>query len=339
MNINVLAIDLAKNVFQLCAVDSNGKILKEKKVGRAQLLENVQRLQPKVIAMEACGSANYWARELSHRGFTVKLISPQHVKPFVKGNKNDKQDARAIAEAAQRPTMNFVSPKTVKQQDMQTLLRIREGHVEMCTKTCNQIRGLLAEYGITIPQGVHKLRAVLPSIFDKDRDNGLTTQMKEWIEMQYNTLLVFDENIDRCDVDIERIAQSNETCQRIMKIEGIGKISAVAVIADIGNGSEFKNRRHLSAYLGLVPKQHSSGNKNRLLGISKRDDKHLRTLLIHGGRAVVTRVDNKEDARNLWIKRIKDRRGFNKAAVAVANKNARIILAMLKSGEEYRRAA
>lgn len=339
MNINLLAIDLAKNVFQLCGVDSNGKILKEKKVSRAQLLENVQSLQPTVIAMEACGSANYWVRELSHRGFTVKLISPQYVKPFVKGNKNDKQDARAIAEAAQRPTMNFVSPKTLEQQDMQSLLRIREGYIEMRTKTCNQIRGLLAEYGITVPQGVHKLRAVLPSIFDKATDNGVTAQMKDWIEMQYNTLLVFDEKIDRCDIGINGIAQSNEACQRIMKIEGVGKISAVAVVADIGNGSEFKNGRHLSAFLGLVPKQHSSGNKDKLLGISKRGDKHVRRLLIHGGRSVVNNVDNKNDGRSLWIKRIKNERGRNKAAVAVANKNARIILAMLKSGEEYRQVA
>ena len=339
MNINVLAIDLAKNVFQLCGVDDKGKIIKEKKVNRSVLLEHVQSLQPAIIVMEACGSANYWSRELSQRDFNVKLISPQYVKPFVKGNKNDKQDARAIAEAAQRPTMNFVSPKTLEQQDMQSLLRIREGHIEMRTKTCNQIRGLLAEYGITVPQGVHKLRTVLPSIFDKAIDNGVTAQMKDWIEMQYNTLLAFDENIDRCDIDIERIAQSNEACQRIMKIEGVGKISAVAIIADIGNGSEFKNGRHLSAFLGLVPRQHSSGNKDRLLGISKRGDKHIRTLLIHGGRSVVNHVDNKKDVRSLWAKRIKDERGRNKATVAVANKNARIILAMLKSGEDYRQAA
>ncbi len=339
MNTNVLAIDIAKNVFQLCSADKQGNLLKEKKVTRVKLLEDIESLQPECIVMEACGSANYWARELSCRGFTVKLIAPQYVKPFVKGNKNDKQDARAIVEAAQRPTMNFVSPKTLEQQDMQSLLRIREGHVEMRTKTCNQMRGLLAEYGIIIPQGVHKLRAVLPSIFDKEKDNGLTFQMKEWIEMQYNTLLVFDENIDRCDIDIARMAKSNETCQRLMKIEGVGRISAVAVIAAIGNGSAFKNGRHLSAFLGLVPRQHSSGNKDRLLGISKRGDKYIRTLLIHGGRSVVSRIGNKEDARSLWIKRIKDERGHNKASVAVANKNARIILAMLKSGETYRQVA
>ncbi len=339
MNISVLAIDIAKNVFQLCGVDANGKIAKEKKVTRAKLLESIHELNPDVVVMEACGSANFWARELSQRGITVKLISPQYVKPFLKGNKNDKQDARAIVEAAQRPTMNFVSAKNIEQQDMQSLLRIREGHIDMRTKICNQMRGLLAEYGIIVCKGIRKLRTELPSIFDKVNDNGLTFQMKEWIEMQYTLMLALDANIDRCDIDISRLIEANEACQRILAIEGVGKISAVAVVAHIGNGSEFKNGRHFAAYLGLVPRQHSSGDRDKLQGISKRGDKHIRTLLIHGGRSVINKVDNKKDVRSSWAKRIKTERGPNKAAVAIANKNARIILAMLKSGEKYRAVA
>ncbi len=339
MDINVLAIDIAKNVFQLCGVNQQGAILTEKKVTRAKLLEVINQLAPKVIAMEACGSANYWARELIKRNYEVKLISPQYVKPYLKGNKNDQQDARAIAEAAQRPTMNFVTPKTVEQQDMQSLLRIREGQVEARTKLCNQLRGLLAENGIVIAKSIYKLRAELPSIFDRTNDNGLTDRMKAYIQRQYETLLVLDENIDVYELEINSISKNNESSQRIQAIEGVGPITAVAVVAQVGNGSEFKNGRHLSAYLGLVPRQHSSGNREYLGGISKRGDKYLRTLLIHGGRSVVTRCGKKDDPRSVWVKRIKMERGSNKASVAVANKNARIILAMLKSGEEYRRAA
>lgn len=306
---------------------------------RAKLIEAVNKCSPNKIAMEACGSANYWSREFSSRGIEVNLLPPQYVKPFVNGNKNDKQDARAIAEAAQRPNMNFVSAKTIEQQDMQSLLRIREGHVEMRTKVCNQVRGLLAEYGIIVTKGVSKLRNQLPSIFDKKLENGLTVRMKGYLEMQYTLLLTLDEKIDMADIDVKQLAKENDNCRRIQAIEGVGVLTAVAVVAQIGNGSAFKNGRHLSAYLGLVPRQHSSGDKQHLLGISKRGDKHIRKLLIHGGRSVVRVVDKKTDPRSCWVKRIKNERGKNKANVAVANKNARIILAMLKSGDEYRKAA
>lgn len=339
MNINLLSIDIAKNVFQLCGVDQNGKILSEKKVSRAKLIETVNKWSPNKIAMEACGSANYWSREFMSRDIEVNLISPQYVKPFVKGNKNDKQDARAIAEAAQRPNMHFVSAKTVEQQDMQSLLRIREGHIEIRTKICNQMRGLLAEYGIIVAKGVSQLRNRLPSIFDRKAENGLTARMKGYLEMQYTLLLTIDEKIDMANIDVKQLVKENDNCRRIQGIEGVGEITAVAIIAHIGNGSAFKNGRHLSAYLGLVPRQHSSGNKQQLLGISKRGDKYIRKLLVHGGRSVVRVVDKKNDKRSCWVKRIKNERGKNKANVAVANKNARIILAMLKSGEEYRKAA
>lgn len=339
MNINVLAIDIAKNVFQLCAMDKTGHIVKEKRVQRADFLKAIDELSPKAIAMEACGSANYWSRELLQWGYEVKLISPQHVKPFVKGNKNDKCDARAIGEASQRPTMNFVTPKSVEQQDMQSLLRIRNGYIELRTKLCNQTRGLLGEYGIIESKSIHKLRIKLPELFDRSIENNLTIQMKEWLEMQYEMLLVLEENIACCDIDIARIVKASESCQRLKAIEGVGDITAVAIVAQVGNGSEFKNGRHLSAYFGLVPRQYSSGDKQVLRGISKRGDTFIRKLLIHGGRSVVQRVDNKTDARSQWIKRIKAERGYNRASVAVANKNTRIILAMLKSGEAYRQAA
>jgi len=339
MNINILAIDIAKTVFQLCGVDRSGNIVKELRVSRVKLLKTVEKLQPKVVAMEACGSANYWAREFVKLDVEVKLMAPQYVKPFVKGQKNDKQDARGIAEACQRPTMNFVSPKTVLQQDMQSLLRIREGYIETRTKICNQLHGLLAEYGITIPRAKKRLRKVLPTIFDRDNDNGLTGHMKALIEMQYSMLLVLDENIDACDMDIEKIAKENEVCQRLQAIEGVGPITSVAVVALAGNGSTFKNGRHFSAYLGLVPRQYSSGMKQRLQGITKHGDNYVRQLLVHGGRSITQIADKKATVRNTWLLRLKQERGFNKAAVALANKNARIMLAMIKSGEPYRQAA
>ena len=339
MNISVLGIDIAKNVFQLCGVDKNGKIVKEKRMTRGKLLNEVIKLAPEVVAMEACGSANHWAREYESRGIQVKLISPQFVKPYVRGNKNDKRDARAIAEACQRPNMNFVSAKTIEQQDMQSLLRIREGYVEMRTKISNQTRGLLAEYGIIFSKGINKLRAKLPELFEVTAENGLTVQMKEWLEMQYTLLLTFDEKIDSCGIDIKRLVSQNESCERLQKIEGVGEITSLAIVAHIGNGSVFKNGRHFSAYLGLVPRQHSSGDKQQLQGISKRGDTHIRRLLIQGGRAVLRQLNKKDDPRSSWIKRIKNERGSNKAAVAIANKNARIMLALLKSGDDYRKAA
>lgn len=338
MHINVLAIDIAKSVFQLCGVDHHGKIIKEKRVSRQRLLTTIHQFNPEVVVMEACGGANHWARQLISRGYQVKLIAPQYVKPFLKGNKNDMRDARAIAEAASRPTMPFVSAKTIEQQDIQSLLRIRESYVEIRIKICNQLRGLLAEYGIIVCKSVAKLRAKLPSIVDKLNDNGLSDQIKEWLEMQYHTLLFLEEKLDSCNIDITRLVKQHESCQRLKQIEGVGDISALTVVSQIGDGAEFKNGRHLSAYLGLVPRQHSSGEKCQLGRITKRGDRYLRKLLIHGGRAVVRCVDKKQDARSRLIKRIKDERGSNKAAVAVANRNARIILAMLKSGEPYRKA-
>lgn len=339
MNINVLAIDLAKTNFQLCAVDKRGQIVKEQVVKRDKLLATVEKLSPKVIAMEACGGSNHWARAFAKLSIEVKIIPAYYVKPFVKGNKNDTQDARAIAEAAQRPTMRFVSPKSLAQQDKQSLLRIREGYIEMRTKVSNQVRGLLAEYGIVVRRCLRQLRIALPRCYDCEADNGLSPQVKAMLEMQYHFLVSIDKNIAQCDKQITTIAKTDEQCQRLQQIEGVGELSAVAITTLVGEVKMFKNGRHFAAYLGLVPRQHSSGGKQTLLGISKRGDRYVRSLLIHGGRAVTRVCDNKTDKRSLWVSRIKRERGVNKAAVAVANKNARIILGMLKSGEPYRKVS
>jgi transposase len=339
MNINVLGIDLAKHIFQCCAMDNHGKIVKEQQVRRKDLLEKVSEFSPKMVAMEACGGANCWARELTKRGFTVKIMPAYYVKPYVKGNKNDKQDARAIAEACLRPTMRFVSAKSETQQDMQSLLRIRESYQQMRTKVSNQLYGLLAEYGEVMSKSISQLKNRLPTLYDRDNENGLSGELKALLEMQYRHLVSIETNIKACDKQISQIAQQTESCQRLQAIEGIGELTAVAISSRVGDVSGFKNGRHFAAYLGLVPRQHSSGGKERLMGISKRGDSYLRSLLVHGGRSVVKTVDNKTDERSLWVSRIKQERGYNKAAVAVANKNARIIFAMLKSGDDYRKAA
>lgn len=334
-NITLLGIDLAKNVFQLHGVDKQGNAIYRRKLTRSKLLEVVARLKPCTIVMEACGGSNYWCRKFTALGHETKLISPQFVRPFVKTNKNDRNDAEAICEAASRPTMRFVSGSTIEQQDMQSIHRIRSRLVQERTALSNQIRGLLGEYGIIVAQGISRLRTELPEILE-DAENELTVQGREIFNELMYELREKDEKISIYDKKVEAIFKSSEECQRISKIEGIGPITATAIISSIGDAKDFKNGRHFAAYLGLVPRQSSSGGKDRLLGISKRGDRYLRTLLIHGARAVVRFIVKKEDKRSTWVKALKERRGANRTAVALANKNARIIWALLASGTEYR---
>ena len=336
MNITTLGIDLAKNVFQLHGADTKGHAVLKKTLPRHKLASFVANLPKCRIVMEACSGANYWSRKFSEYGHDVKLISPQFVKPFVKNNKNDRNDAEAIVEAASRPSMRYVSPKNIEQQDFQSLLRLREGCIEMRIKMSNQLRGLLAEYGMAIPQGMHHFRKELSKLLDREKDNGLTAALKEMLEVQYNLIVTMEQQIAFYDAKLRTIAKTNEVCQRVQEVEGIGPITAVALVAAIGNPNDFKNGRHFAAYLGLVPRQHSSGGKDRLLGISKHGDSYLRQLLIHGGRSVVFSSGKKNDARSRWVNNLKIRAGVNRTCVAVANKNARIVLALLKQNEAYK---
>jgi len=337
-NITILGIDLAKNVFQLHGSDATGKAVLRKKLTRSKLVETIAKLEPCTIVMEACGGSSYWCRKFNVLGHKTKLISPQFVKPFVKTNKSDRNDAEAICEAASRPTMRFVAPNTVEQQDIQAIHRIRSRLIGSRTAIVNQIRGLLAEYGIVVAQGVYKIRKLLPEILE-DAENELTMLGRQIFFQLNEELRELDEKIKIYDQKIDGVFKSNEQCQRVGKMDGIGKITATAIVAAIGDPSTFKNGRHFSAYLGLVPRQSSSGGKERLLGISKRGDSYLRTLLIHGARSVVRHAKNKDDKRSLWIKNLVERRGTNRAAVAVANKNARIIWSLLAKGENYKKAA
>jgi transposase len=278
------------------------------------------------------------AENLSPSGHTVKLISPQYVKPFTQGQKNDRNDAQAIAEAASRPSMRFVSIKTVEQQDIQSIHRIRQRLVAQRTALSNQIRGLLAEYGVVIPQSISHIRSRLLAIVD-NTSHELTALTCELVSELYEEFKYLDQRIKKCDRQIKRVFSKSEACQRIAQIEGVGPIIATAVVATIGDTKYFKNGRQFAAFLGLTPRQHSSGGKPFLLGISKRGDCYLRMLLVHGARSVMYVVDKKNDPKSEWLKRLRTRRGINKTCVALANKNARTIWALLAKGENYQKAA
>src|SRR5262245_35093201 len=338
MKCTTLGIDLAKSVFQLHGVDKKGQVVVQKRVSRSKLRETVGQIPACVIGMEACGSAQYWAREFQQLGHPVKLISPQFVKPYVKGNKNDRRDAEAICEAVSRPHMRFVPLKTVESQDIQAIHRLRSRLIKERTALVNQVRGLLAERGIVIAQGITRLRQQLPTIVE-DLDNELTPLSREVIQELCDQLVALDERIARADRLVQRVFTESASCQKLAQVEGIGPVVATALVAAVGNAKEFANGRHLAAWLGLVPRQCSSGGKERLLGISKRGDRYVRTLLIHGARATVHRARLKTDARSRWIMRLEQRRGKNIATVAIANKNARIAWALLTSDAKYRKAA
>ena len=334
MNIKRIGVDLAKQVFQLHGVDNHEKVVLRKQLSRTKVLLYFQSLAPCLIGMEACGSSHYWARELQKLGHTVKLMAPQFVKPYVKGNKNDTNDAEAICEAVSRPNMRFVSIKTVAQQDIQAVHRIRNGLVKQRTAKINQIRGLLAEYGVVENKGVNVLRNALLSILE-DAENGLSADFRMLLEELRQDLITFDERISSLTEKINAIAKADEDTQRLQQIPGVGPITATALISAVGDGKQFKCGRDLAAWLGLTPKQHSSGGKERLLGISKRGDAYLRTLLIHGARSVLRVSAKKTDSLNCWLQNVCDRRNKNIAAVALANKNARIIWAILTKKTNY----
>jgi len=337
MDITLLAIDIAKNVFHCHGVNGKGKQLLRKKLTRKQLLPYMANFPSCTIVMEACGGANYWYREFIKLGHEVKLINASYVKPYVKTNKNDYNDAEAIAEAASRENMRFVSPKTIEQQDIQSIHRIRKNLVENRTGLSNQIRGLLAEYGVIFPQGIRYIRNQISGVLE-DAENDLTMLTRELISDLYGQLCILDEKIKEYDQRVKLIFKQNEACQRISCIEGVGVLTATALIAAVGDPNVFKNGRHFAAWLGLVPKQKSTGGKQVLLGISKRGDSYLRSLLISGARAAMKFLDRKTESKYDWLKAVVGRAGRYKAAVALANKNARVIWALLASGEAYKAA-
>ena len=337
-DITVLGIDLAKNVFQMHGVNRSGKVVLRKKLSRDKLVEFVANLPKCLIGMEACGSAHYWARRFRAFGHEVKLMAPQFVKPYRKSSKNDRNDSEAIAEAVTRPNMRFVPIKAIEQQETQTIHRARSLLIKQRTALTNQIRGLLMEYGIILPQGISHIRKNMMAILE-DAENELTFRLRSVFNDLYEQLKVLDNRIEVYNGMINKISKEDERCQRLMQIEGVGAIVATALVAAVGDAKVFKNGREMAAWLGLVPRQRSSGNKTVLLGITKRGDIYLRMLLIHGGRSFVKVCENKETKRAQWVKAKKLSAGYNKTSVAVANKNVRIAWALLTKNEDYKKSA
>jgi len=335
MKITTVGLDIAKSIFHFMAFNQRGRFVKKKQLKRRQVLAYMAKLEPCLIVMEACGGANYWAREFFALGHQVKLIAPQYVKPFLKGNKNDYNDAEAIAEASQRPHMRFVPIKSLEQQDRQNFHRQRERIKKERTALVNQVRGLLAEYGLIINKGVAAVRKDLPEILE-DAENGLTVLSRELFAELHDELEALDQRFEQCERRIKTLSKENEVCQRLDDILGIGPITASATYAAVGEGKDFVHGRHFSAWLGLVPKQHSSGGKAVLLGISKRGNGYLRMLFIHGARSVLYHSAKKTDPFSRWAQAVLARRGHNKACVAVANKLARIAWVIMAKGETYR---
>jgi transposase len=333
MKITTIGIDLAKNVFQVHGVDEHGRAVLRKQIKRAQFAQFFSNLPPCLIGMEACGSAHHWARKLQTLGHTVKLMAPQFVKPYVKTNKNDAADAEAICEAVRRPNMRFVSVKTVEQQAVLSLHRARQGLVKARTAQANQIRGLLAEYGVVVPKGITNIATRIPAILE-DANNELPDAFRQLIAGLLAHMRYLHQQAVDLESQITAWHRSNDDSCNLAKIPGIGPLTASALVASIGDAKTFKSGRQLAAWLGLVPRQHSTGGKSNLLGISKRGDAYLRTLLIHGSRSAVLAAQRRRDKES-WLVRLLERRHTNVAAVALANKNARVVWALLAHERTY----
>jgi transposase len=331
-----MGIDLAKHVFQLHGIDDRGHAVLRRRLSRAQLRPFVAQLRPCLIGLEACGSAHYWARELTTLGHEVRLIAPQFVAPYRTKDKNDGNDAEAICEAVGRPHMRFVPVKDVGQQAVLTMHRARQLLVAERTALVNQTRGLLAEYGLIVPAGIGALRRALPGLLETPDLPGLA---REVFSDLADRVRVVDERIAAYDRRVDQLARQTESAQRLMQVPGVGPVTATALVATVGNAHAFRNGRQLAAWLGLVPRQHSSGGTRRLGRITKRGDVYLRTLLIHGARAVMRHLARRTDATSRWVTALQARRGFNKAVVALAAKQARILWALLATGGIYRPAA
>jgi transposase len=334
MKITTIGLDLAKLLFQVHGVDERGKVAVRKQLKRTEMSIYFANLEPCLIGMEACGSSHYWARKLEGYGHTVKLMAPQFVKPYVKTNKNDMADAEAICEAVSRPNMRFVAIKTVEQQAILSVHRARQGFVKARTAQGNQIRGLLSEFGIIIPQGIRSIMKQIPEILE-DGENGLPGTMRNLIDRLTENLKEMDRQVKELEAQIQLWHRENEDSRKLAEIPGLGPITASAIVATVGDAREFKNGRQMAAWMGLVPRQHSSGGKQTLLGISKRGDSYLRTLMIHGARSVIRFAENKAQPES-WLRKVMARRNKNVAAVALANKNARIVWALLAKDRMFR---
>ncbi len=331
-NINRIAVDLAKNVFQVCALNAHNTVLFNKKLSRKKFLEFMAQLPSSNVYIEACYSSHYWGRTLTNMGHTVKLVPAQHVTPFVRGNKSDHNDALAIAEAANRPGIRFVPIKTIEQQEIIAMHRLRQRWVKSRTQISNQARGLLSDFGIIFPKGFKGFREAMVKLQD---DESLSSVFRQVMADLYREFQQISERIDTLENQLRRYIEQNKACDIVKSVPGIGLINASAIVASIDQGQAFKNPRDFGVWLGLVPKQYGSGTTFKSLGISKRGDRYLRTQLIHAARAAKKWAKQRDDQLSLWIKQLEARVGTHKANVAIAHKLARIIWVLLKRQEYF----
>ena len=332
--INTVGVDLAKNIFQIHAVNERGKKVLNKAITPSKFKEWLVNLPSCRIGIEACGGSHYWARKIGELGHEPCIVAPQFVKPFVKSNKNDAKDAEAIVEAILRPSMRYVSVKKHWQQDVLALHKVRQRLVKNRTAVINETRGLLYEYGLTLPQGATTFRKLLLEKIEESED--LTESIKDLAYDLHKEVSELDEKISKIEKKIHIFFTHNEDCKRVNQIPGLGVLTSTALVTHMGSSFVFKNGREFSASLGLVSRQSSSGGKERLLGISKRGNIYLRTLLIQGARTVVMKCKNKKDKRSLWLQKLLEEKGYNKVAVALANRNARTAWALIHKKEDYK---
>lgn len=334
MNVTTIGLDIAKNVFQVHGIDCHGKVVLQKKLSRGKVLDFFGKLTPCLVGIEACGGAHYWARELEKQGHTTKLMPAQYVKPYVKGNKTDNNDAAAICEALTRPHMRFVSINTTAQQDIQMLHRIRSRLVASRTTLINQIRGLCGEYGLVFRPGPAQARQGLASALEQNAC-GLSALACDLLADLQGQLRELDQRIDAYDARVKQACASDPRAAKLVALPGIGALGATALVAAVNDGKQFARARQMAASLGLIPHEHSSGGKQRLMGMSKRGNPYLRMLLIHGARSALRYAPGKTDRLLVWALAVQTRRGPNVAAVALANKLARISWAVLARDRVY----
>jgi transposase len=336
MTIATIGIDIGKSTFHVCALDERGHVKLRKAFSRSGLIRFLSNTPPARVATEACAGAHFIGRKAEAFGHDARLLPAQYVKAYVKSQKNDYADAEAIAEAATRPTMRSVPVKPVDRQTLQLLHRQRSGWVAERTALANRIRAILLEFGITVPKGIGQLRRQLPWVLE-DGENGLPDRLRDLIAELWGDMIRLDERIERLTAELETQARNDPQLRLLMSIPGVGPIVATALAAGIGDASSFRKGRDLAAWLGLVPRQHSTGGQTRLLGIGKRGNRHLRMLLIHGARAVLRVIHTRDDEDGLrrWVDRIRARKHANVVAVALANKLARIVHGVLRDQVPY----
>ncbi len=338
MNVTTIGIDLAKNSFSLVGSDKHGKIVLRKTLSRNKLLPFIANCAPCCIGFEACSGAHFWARECLKLGHSVRIIAAKFIEPYRKSGKNDNNDAEAICEAVRRPNIWFVPVKTADQQAALSIHRVRQGVVKDRTSWINRLRGLLSEFGIVMPKGRYTAQAAIPGILG-DASNGLPPLAREMIHDLWLSIQQANQQILSYDRALARLCREDENSQRLMTIPGVGEQVATGVVASVPDPRLFKNSRQFSAWLGLVPRQYSTGGNIRLGRITKRGDKYLRMCLVHGARAVVANLGDKQDKVSCWVRDLIERRGYLRAVVALAARNARLIWTLMIKQEDYRAMA